>query len=165
MALCPASVVHRQQFLQMTSSPKPLGQCQNHLTQMFLLCPFTKIAKMIPLHWTRWPPELKIEKIFKWQLHLGPWPDFKTISQKCSSYGPLPKLVKWFHSAGQMPFTKIAKMVLLDWTKWLPGLEKKLLIISSPWPVVWFQNNFTEMFLLWSCTTIAKMVLLGWIKW
>ena len=35
---------------------------QNNFTEMFLSSPFTKIAKMIPLHKTKWPPELKIEK-------------------------------------------------------------------------------------------------------
>ena len=34
-------------------------------------------------------------------LLLGQWPDFKMISQKCSSYPPLPKLAKWFCSAEQ----------------------------------------------------------------
>ena len=29
---------------------------------MFLLLPFTKIAKIVPLSRTKWPPELKIEK-------------------------------------------------------------------------------------------------------
>ena len=30
--------------------------------RLFLLSPFTKIAKMILLCWTKWSPELKIEK-------------------------------------------------------------------------------------------------------
>ena len=47
---CPSSVVRRQQFLQIASPLKPLGQFQNNLTQMFLLRPFTKIAKMVSLH-------------------------------------------------------------------------------------------------------------------
>ena len=35
---------------------------QNNFTEMFLKCPFTKIAKMVLLRWTEWPPELEIEK-------------------------------------------------------------------------------------------------------
>ena len=144
ISLCVASVVCRQQFLQMTSSLKPLSQFQNNFAQMFLLCPFTKIAQMVLLHWTRWPSELKIEKssndissyaicqiskclhrsvpqmalyqnclngsaqqnkmatraknrkTFKRHLLRCQWLNFKVISQKCSSYGPLPELLEWF---------------------------------------------------------------------
>ena len=79
-----------------------LSQFQNTFTQMFLLWPFTKIAQMVLFHWTRWPPELKVEKkIFKRHLLLGQWPDFKIFAQKCFSNGPLPKLLKWFRSAAQ----------------------------------------------------------------
>ena len=35
---------------------------QNNFTEMFFLCPLTKIAKMVPFGLTKWPPELKIEK-------------------------------------------------------------------------------------------------------
>ena len=35
---------------------------QSNFSEVFLLWPFTKIAKIIPLGWTKWPPELKIEK-------------------------------------------------------------------------------------------------------
>ena len=49
----------------------------------------------------KWPPELKIEKKTFKQLLLGQWPDFKMISQKFSSYPPLPKLPEWFCSTEQ----------------------------------------------------------------
>ena len=42
---CPVCVVCRQQFLQMTSPPKPHSQFQNSFTQMFLLCPFTTVYR------------------------------------------------------------------------------------------------------------------------
>ena len=58
----PASVVCRQQFIQSTSPPKLLDQFQNNFTQMFPWSSFTKIAKMVPLRWIKWPSELKIEK-------------------------------------------------------------------------------------------------------
>ena len=39
------------------------GLIQNDFTEMFLLSPFTKIAKMVLLCWTKWSPELKVEKL------------------------------------------------------------------------------------------------------
>ena len=57
-----SSVVCRQQFIQSTSPPKLLDQFQNNFTQMFPWSSFIKIAKMVPLRWTKWPSELKIEK-------------------------------------------------------------------------------------------------------
>ena len=35
---------------------------QSNFTEVFLLWPFTKIAKKALLIWTKWPPELKMEK-------------------------------------------------------------------------------------------------------
>ena len=35
---------------------------ENDFTEMFLLSPFTKIAIMVLLCWTKWSPELKKEK-------------------------------------------------------------------------------------------------------
>ena len=32
--------------------------------------PYTKIVQVVLLYWTKWQPELKIEKIFKWHKHL-----------------------------------------------------------------------------------------------
>ena len=40
----------------------PMIGFQNNFTEMFLLYPLTKIAKMVPFDLTKWPPELKIEK-------------------------------------------------------------------------------------------------------
>ena len=40
----------------------PMTRFQNKFTEMFLLCPLTKIAKMVPFGLTKWPPDLKIEK-------------------------------------------------------------------------------------------------------
>ena len=86
-----------------TSSPRPIGRFQNNFTGMFLGWPSTKIAKMVPLRWTKWPSKLKIEKPFKRHLLPGQWADFKIISQKCSLDDSLLKLLKWFRSG---------------WTKW-----------------------------------------------
>ena len=46
----------------------------------------------------------KYRKTFKQHLLRCQWPDFIIISQKCSSYGPLPKLLKWFHLVRQRGF-------------------------------------------------------------
>ena len=98
-------------------------------------------TKMAPLGWTKWWPELKIVKSLKDISLRSQCPDFKVISRKCSSYGPLPKLQKKFCST----------------TKWPPELKiEKNLLTSPPWPVAWFQNDFTEMFLLSPFTKIAK---------
>ena len=43
----------------------------------------------------------KNRKTFKGHLR-GQWQDFKIISHQCSSYAPLPKLLKSFCSAEQM---------------------------------------------------------------
>ena len=39
-----------------------MAQFHNNYIDMFLLCVFTKNAKMVRLGWTKWPPELKIAK-------------------------------------------------------------------------------------------------------
>ena len=39
-----------------------MARFQNNFTEMFLSCPFTKIAQLVPLRKTKWPQELKIEK-------------------------------------------------------------------------------------------------------
>ena len=51
--------------LQMTSRPWPMAWFQNICTEMFHKWPSTKITKMAPLGWTKWWPELKIEKPLK----------------------------------------------------------------------------------------------------
>ena len=51
---------------------------QKNFTEMFLEWPSTKIARMILLHLTKWPPELNIEK--------------KTLNDSSSkAYGPIAK--------------------------------------------------------------------------
>ena len=81
-----------------TSLPRPIGWFQHNLAEMFFGWPSTKIAKMVPLRWTKWPSELKIEKPFKRHLLFGQWANFKIISPECSLEDPLPVLLKWFCS-------------------------------------------------------------------
>ena len=46
----------------MLSPTKPLGQCDADFTGMLPRWLLTKLAKIIPLQLTKWPPELEIEK-------------------------------------------------------------------------------------------------------
>ena len=91
-----------------TSSPRPIGRFQNNFTEMFLEWPSTKIAKMVPPRWTKWPSKLKIEKPFKRNLLPGQLTCFKNN-------------FTWMFLG--WPSTKIAKMVPLHWTKWPSKLK------------------------------------------
>ena len=99
-------IVCRQQFTQKTSN-KPVNGFWNNCTGIFLGWPSMKIAEIVPLRWTKRPPELKNNnnnnnnnnKNFKRHVLLGQWSDFKIISQKCFLGNLLPKLLKWFCSA------------------------------------------------------------------
>ena len=85
-----------------TSSPRPIGRFQNNFTEMFLGGPSTKIAKMVPLRWTKWPSKLKIEK---------PFNDISSQANGPISNNFTEMFLGWLS-------TKIAKMVPLRWTKW-----------------------------------------------
>ena len=110
-----------------------------------ILSPFIKIAKIVLLCWTKWSPELKIEK---------PLNDIAVASGFQNNF------IEMFL------LCPIAKMVLLCWTKWLQELkvEYNLKRTSPPRPVAWFLNN-SDMFHLCLFTKTAKMVPLGWTKW
>ena len=99
----------------MTSPQRPIGRFQHNLIEMFFGWPSTKIAKMVPLRWTKWPSEQKIKKPFKQYLLLGQWADFKIISQECSLDDPLPVLLKWFCSAEQMAVRAKKKEKRVKW--------------------------------------------------
>ena len=68
---------------------------------MFLMWLSTKIAQTVQLYWTRWPPELKIEKPSIDFPLLNQCIDFKKIIQECS-LGDYPlKFLKPFRSVEQ----------------------------------------------------------------
>ena len=144
----------------MTSPSEPLVQIQNNFTELFIMMPSTKITQMVPsieerdcqssrkempfnyfYHWTtgsnsgliQRSPELKMRNVFKWHLFLNHWSKFKIVSQKHSSWCPLPKLHKWFCSAEK----GVGR-----------ALDKKYLQMKSPEPLVQNHNNFTEMVLM-----------------
>ena len=89
---------------------------------------------MVVLCWTKWSPKLKNRKTFKWHL-CGQRQDFKINSHHCSSYAPLPKLLK---------------MGLLFWTKWLSELkiEKKALMDRISRWIKWLLKNIWTFFSL-----------------
>ena len=68
---------------------------------MFLRWLSTKIAQTVPLRWTRWPPELKIEKSSIDFSSLTSASILKKIIQECSLGDYLPKLLKPFRSVEQ----------------------------------------------------------------
>ena len=96
-----ARAINRNKLLT-TSSAISMDRFWNNFTGMFLRWLSTKIAQTVPLHWTRWPPELKIEKplndffsltsasILKKIYRKVPW---VTLYQNCSNRSaPLNKM-------------------------------------------------------------------------
>ena len=66
---------------------------QNNFTEMFLLCPLTKIAKAVPFGLTKWPPERRRasdNNLLKRHL-LNQLMDFEIILQECFLSDPLLK--------------------------------------------------------------------------
>ena len=80
---------------------RTVAQYQNYFTE---LSSYALLPKLLKLFWyteQQWRLWLKLEKkIFKRHL-LGQLPDFKIISQKCSSYAIYQNFLKWFCSAEQ----------------------------------------------------------------
>ena len=131
--------------------PKRLNGFWNNFTGRFVGWPSTKIAQTVLLHWSRWPPELKIEKKFKWLLLLNQKMDFEIIHRNVS-------WVTLYQNCSNDSAT-LNKMATRAINR------NKLLTISSAKPVYRVWNNFTEMFLGLPSTKIAQMVPLLWTKW
>ena len=74
-----------------------MAQFQNSSTEMFVTWPRTKIDKTVPLHGTRWLPELKTEKKIRTTSPL------KLIAEFQINFAEM--FISW-------PCTKIVKMVL-----------------------------------------------------
>ena len=64
------------------------GPISKIISQKFSSVTLFKVTKLVQLRWTKWPPELKIEKTCK-RHFLDQRPDFKMISQKYSLGDPL----------------------------------------------------------------------------
>ena len=135
----------------MTSPPKRLDGFWNNYTWRFLGWPSNKIAQTVPLHWTRWLPEPKLEKPLndfffwtrRWILKL--WyrnVSWVTLYQNCSN--------------DSATLNKMAARAINT---------NKLLTTSSAKSMDRFWNNFTGMFLRWLSTKIAQTDRLRWTRW
>ena len=123
----------------------------NNFTGRFLRWPSTKIAQTVPLHWTRWPPVLKLEKplndffswtrrwILKWLYRNASW---VTLYQNCSNDSAMLNMMA-------------ARAIN----------RNKLLKTSSAKLVDRFWNYFTGMFLRQLSSKIAQTILLSWTRW
>ena len=89
---------------------------QNNFLEMFLLCPLTKIAKMIPFGLTRWPPELKIEKGV--DCHAS-------VNNLLKRHLLLNRLIIILQECFLSDLYQNAKMVPFRYTKWHPEQKKK----------------------------------------
>ena len=123
----------------------------NNDTGMFLRWLSTKIAQIVPLHWTRWPPELKIEK---------PLNDFFSWTRKWI-LKELYRIVSWVTlyqncSNDSAMLNKMAARAIN---------RNKLLTTSAAKSVDRFWKNFTGMFLRWLSTKIAHTVALLRTRW
>ena len=123
----------------------------NNFTGMFLRWLSTKIAQIIPLRWTRWLPELKIEKplndFFSWTRgwilkKLYKNVSWVTLYQNCSK--------------NSATLNKMDARVIN---------RNMLLTTSSAKSVDRFWNNCIGMFLRWLSTKLAQTVPLHWTRW
>ena len=123
----------------------------NNYTGMFLRWLSTKIAQTVSLHWTRWPPELKIEK---------PLNDFFSWTRRWI-LKELYRNVSWvtLYKNCSKNSTTLNKMAARAINR------NKILTTSSAKLVDRFWNNFIGMFLRWLFTKIAQTVLLRWTRW
>ena len=88
----------------MSYPPRPMAPFQNNVAEMFLGWASTKIAKIVPLHSTKWPPELKTEKpLNKISSQTNATiSNYKfVIPQECSLDDSLQKMLKLFCSTEQ----------------------------------------------------------------
>ena len=81
---------------QMISPLKPLGQCCSNFIWSLLRLGERKIAKMVTVHWPRWPPCPYMIKTFKNLLLQNSGCLGVESLHKSSGMGGLPKLLKWW---------------------------------------------------------------------
>ena len=99
------------------------------------------MAAMVPLHRTRWLPELKIETL---QMTSSPWP--------MAGFQNIPPMALYQNCYNGSAWLK----EIAAKAKNRKPFKRQLSAASIP-----FQNNFTEVFLLWQFTKIANIVQLG----
>ena len=97
-----ARAINRNMLLT-TSSAKSVDRFWNNFTGMFLRWLPTKIAQTVPLHWTRWPQELKIEK------PLNDFPSLTSASILKLLYRNVPKVTVYQNCSNRSaPLNKMA---------------------------------------------------------
>ena len=146
---------------EMTSPLKPLGQCCSNFMWSLLRLGERKIAKMVPVHWPRWPPCPYMVKIFK-NLLLQKRRCLGAESlHKSSGMGDLPKLLKWWAYIDVWPFyseVKFASLCICMGTIHLYGKTWEFETSSPLKPLGQCCSNFIGSLLrLWK-RKIAKMV-------
>ena len=136
ISLCPSSV--RCQLFALNDFSSKTARFWNNVTGRFFGWPSTKIAQTVLLRWTRWPPELKIEKplndFFSRTREDGFWNSWMTLYQNCSK--------------NSATLNKMAAR----------AINRNMLLTTSAKSVDRFWNNFTGMFLRWLSTKIAQTV-------
>ena len=116
---------------QMTSPLEPLGQCCSNFIWSLPGAGEWKIAKLVALHWPRWPPCRYMVKTFKnLLLHNRGCPVAETLHKASGTRG-LPKLLKWWSYIDIWPFTARSSLLLYAFV-WAPYIcMEKMLIISN----------------------------------
>ena len=101
-----------------TISPlKPLGQCCSNFIRSLLCLGERKIAKMVTVHWSRWPPCPYMVKTFKNLLQNQISPAALSL-HKFSGTADLPELLKWWSYFDIWPFygkVKFASHAFVCW--------------------------------------------------
>ena len=116
----------------MTSPPRPMARFQK-IHRNVPPCPFTKIAKMVLLLKTKWPPELKIEKPFQKRHLQGPGPNFKISSLKCFSNAPVPKLLNGLAPLNFLVFRRTGFNLLIFFSFYMSRVATSLFHSSDVW--------------------------------
>ena len=101
------------EFQTSTSPMKPLGQCCSNFMWSPLGAGEWKIAKMVTVHWPRWPPCPYMVKTFKNLFLQNRWCLGAESLHKSLGMGCIPKLLKWWsyidiwHFYGEVKFASI----------------------------------------------------------
>ena len=130
--------------IQTTSPQKPLGQCCSNFMWSLLRLGERKIAKMVAVHWPRWPPCPYMVKTFKSlpQNRRCLWAEYL---HKSSGTGGLPKLLKWWSYIDVWPFyseVKFASICICMGPIHLYGKN----VDSFKWLLLWsFWTNVVQI--------------------
>ena len=118
---------------QTTSPLEPLGQCCSNFICSLPGAGEWKIAKIVMVHWPRWPPYPYMVKILKNLPLQNRGPLVAESLHKSSGTGGLPKLLKWWSNIDIWPFYGDVMFASL-WICMGKNVEKfKWLLLWSLW--------------------------------